>query len=88
MWSATRLTRFGADAYGYALLAAGFVDLVVESNLGFYDIAPLVPVVEAAGGIVSDWSGKAVRGGGQAIAAGDARVHAAALELLAPAAAN
>lgn len=79
---AVRLTRFGADCYGYCLLAAGHVDLVVEANLGYFDIAPLVPVVEGAGGIVRDWSGRPVRSGGRAVAAASEALLDAALEVL------
>ncbi|MGE0485681.1 MAG: histidinol-phosphatase [Gammaproteobacteria bacterium] len=78
-----QLTRFGADCYGYSLLAAGFVDLVVEANLGYYDIAPVIPIVEAAGGVVTDWAGQPVRGGGRAIAAASPALLEAALEILA-----
>ena len=74
-----KLTRYGADCYGYCLLAAGFVDLVVEANLGFYDIAPLVPIIEGAGGIVTDWQGGPIRAGGRALAAGDQKIHMEAL---------
>ncbi len=77
-----KLTRFGADCYGYCLLAAGFVDLVVEANLGYYDIAPMIPIVEAAGGVVSDWEGKPLRAGGRALAAATPSLHIAALKLL------
>ena len=77
-----KLTRFGADCYGYCLLAAGFVDLVIESNLGYYDIAPLIPIVESSGGIVSDWEGKPLRSGGRALAAASAELHAITLDLL------
>ena len=79
---AARLTRFGADCYGYCLLAAGHVDLVVEANLGFYDVAPLIPIIEAAGGVVSDWSGHPMRSGGRAIAAASGALHSAALKYL------
>lgn len=79
---AVRLTRFGADCYGYCLLAAGHVDLVVEANLGFYDVAPLIPIIEAAGGVVTDWSGKPMRDGGRAIAAASGALHDAALKFL------
>jgi len=79
---AVRLTRFGADCYGYCLLAAGHVDLVVEANLGFYDVAPLIPIIEAAGGVVTDWSGKPMRSGGRAVAAASGALHAQALQLL------
>ena len=77
-----RLTRFGADCYGYCLLAAGYVDLVVEANLGFYDIAPMIPIIEAAGGVVTDWEGHALRSGGRAIAAANGALHSAALAIL------
>lgn len=79
---AVRLTRFGADCYGYCLLAAGFVDLVVEANLGFYDIAPLMPIIEGAGGLVTDWEGRPLRSGGRALAAANGALHAAALAYL------
>lgn len=78
----TRLTRFGADCYGYCLLAAGHVDLVVEASLAYHDIAPLIPIVEAAGGVVTDWSGQPVRSGGQVIAAASDRLLRAALGLI------
>ncbi len=78
----TQLTRFGADCYGYVLLAAGFVDLVVEANLGFYDVAPVIPIVEAAGGCVSDWAGQPVRSGGRAVAAANEALLEQALSSL------
>lgn len=77
-----RMTRFGGDCYGYCLLAAGFVDLVIEAGLKPYDIAPLVPIIESAGGIVSTWDGGPASGGGRIVAAGDRRLHAEALRLL------
>jgi histidinol phosphatase-like enzyme (inositol monophosphatase family) len=77
-----RLTRFGIDCYAYSLLAAGHVDLVVEAGLGYYDIAPLMPIIEAAGGVVTDWSGATVRGGGRVIAAANPRLHGQALAVL------
>ena len=81
--AAARLTRFGIDCYAYCLLAAGHIDLVVEAGLGYYDIAPLIPIIEGAGGIVSDWQGAPVRSGGRVIAAARASLHAEALALLA-----
>ncbi len=77
-----RMIRFGADCYAYCLLAAGFVDLVIEAGLGFYDIAALVPIIESAGGVVTDWQGNPVRGGGCVVAAANAQLHRAALDLL------
>lgn len=77
-----RLTRYGMDCYAYALLAAGQIDLVVEAGLQTYDIAAPIAVIEAAGGIVTDWTGGPAHQGGRVIAAANAEVHAAALALL------
>ena len=78
-------TRYGCDCYAYALLASGFVDVVVEAGLKPYDFAALVPVIEGAGGIMTDWSGEplTIASAGRVCAAGDARVHAEALRVLA-----
>ncbi|UWQ21338.1 histidinol-phosphatase [Jannaschia sp. W003] len=77
-----RLVRYGLDCYAYALLAAGHVDLVVEAGLQPYDIAAPIAVVEAAGGIVTSWSGGPALDGGTAVAAATPALHRAALELL------
>ncbi len=77
-----KLVRYGLDCYGYALLAAGQVDLVIEAGLQTYDIAAPIAVVEAAGGIVTDWTGGPAFGGGRAIAASGPEVHARALAIL------
>jgi myo-inositol-1(or 4)-monophosphatase len=79
---AVRLSRYGGDCYAYCMLAAGHVDLVIETELKPYDVLPLMPIIVGAGGIVTSWDGSAPNAGGRIIAAGDARVHAAALELL------
>jgi histidinol phosphatase-like enzyme (inositol monophosphatase family) len=76
------LTRFGGDCYNYAMLAAGYLDLVVESQLKPYDIVPLVPVLEGAGCIVTDWQGRPPFAGGDVVAAGSRELHERALELL------
>lgn len=78
-----RLTRYGFDCYGYALLALGQVDLVVEAGLSAYDVSAPIAVVQAAGGIATDWNGRPAHGGGQLIAAATEELHAAALERLA-----
>jgi myo-inositol-1(or 4)-monophosphatase len=78
-----RLSRYGGDCYGYALVAMGFVDLVIETDLKRWDIAPLIPLIEGAGGIITSWDGKSAIGGSNVIAAGDRRVHAEALKILA-----
>ena len=79
-----KLPRYGADCYAYGLLAAGFVDLVVEASLQPYDYSALVPVVEGAGGIMTDWQGNrlGLQSDGRVVAAGDRRSHAAALAVL------
>jgi myo-inositol-1(or 4)-monophosphatase len=77
-----RLARYGGDCYAYCMVAAGTVDLVVEAGLDAYDIMPLIPIIEGAGGIVTNWQGDNAAEGGQIVAAGDKRVHQAALELL------
>jgi len=83
--SRTRLTRYGMDCYGYALVAAGQVDLVIEAGLQPYDVHAPIAVVQAAGGIVTDWQGRPAHGGGQIVAAANRAIHAAALAVLAAA---
>lgn len=80
--SACRLTRYGMDCYAYALLAAGHVDLVIEAGLQPYDIAAPIAVIQAAGGIATDWNGGPAHGGGRVLAAATPQLHAAAMELL------
>ena len=77
-----KLTRYGMDCYAYGLVASGQVDLVVEAGLQAYDIQGPMAVVQAAGGIVTDWQGGPVHNGGRVIAAANADIHAAALEVL------
>ena len=77
-----RLSRYGGDCYAYCMLAAGHVDLVIETGLKPYDVLPLVPIIAGAGGVITTWDGSAPNGGGRIIAAGDKRLHAAALEML------
>lgn len=72
---AARLARLGCDAYAFAMVALGTLDLVVESGLKAWDVEAAVPVIEGAGGMVTDWSGRRLgREGGRAAAAGDPRV--------------
>ncbi len=80
-----KLTRWGTDCYATAMVASGHGDLVVESSLQSYDFCALVPVIEGAGGIATDWDGRPLRldSGKRSAIAGDARAHAAALECLA-----
>ncbi len=78
-----RLVRYGTDCYAYGLLALGQIDLVIEAGLQPYDIAGPLAVVEAAGGVVTNWEGGPAHFGGQVIAAASPDIHAAALALLA-----
>lgn len=79
----TRLTRFGMDCYAYGLLALGQIDLVIEAGLQDYDICAPIAVIEAAGGIVTDWTGNPAHQGGRVLAAANAEIHAEAMALLA-----
>ncbi|KQT90550.1 histidinol-phosphatase [Methylobacterium sp. Leaf466] len=80
----TRLLRYGTDCYAYCMLAAGQIDLVVEAGLKPYDIVALIPIVEGAGGVITTWDGGSAAGGGRIVAAGDRRLHEAALAILNP----
>lgn len=77
-----RLTRYGLDCYAYALVACGHVDLVIEAGLHAYDIQAPIAVIEAAGGIVTDWGGEPAHHGGRVVAAAGRQQHDAALEIL------
>lgn len=77
-----RLQRFGGDCYSYCLLAMGHVDLVVEASLQPYDIVPLIPIIEAAGGVVTDRRGRRPIAGGFVVAAATPALHASALDLV------
>ena len=82
--AAAKLTRFGADCYAYGLVATGFVDLVLEASLKPYDFCAMVPIVEGAGGVATDWRGRSLHlaSDGRILVAGDRRLHGAALALL------
>jgi inositol-phosphate phosphatase/L-galactose 1-phosphate phosphatase/histidinol-phosphatase len=80
-----KLVRFGADCYAYGLVALGFVDLVIEASLKPYDFSAMLPIVEGAGGVATDWRGAplTLASDGHIVVAGDRRTHAEALALLA-----
>ena len=79
---AVKLSRYGGDCYAYCMLAAGNIDLVIETEIKPHDIVPLIPIIAGAGGIVTTWEGGPAQNGGRIIAAGDKRTHAAAMEML------
>jgi len=78
----TKLTRYGLDCYGYALVAIGTADLVIEAGLSSYDIQAPICVIEAAGGIVTTWDGKPAFDGGRIVAASNKKLHQKALDYL------
>jgi myo-inositol-1(or 4)-monophosphatase len=77
-----RMSRWGGDCYIFGAMALGFVDLIVESMFHRWDVAALIPIVEGAGGVITNWQGGPCYEGGQVLAAGDPRVHAAAVKML------
>jgi histidinol phosphatase-like enzyme (inositol monophosphatase family) len=80
--ASAKLTRYGTDCYAYALIAAGQIDLVIEAGLQPYDVAAPIAVIQAAGGIVTNWQGGPAHQGGQILAAANAAIHAEAVALL------
>ena len=81
---AAKLVRYGADCYAYGLVALGFIDIVIEASLKPYDFAAMLPIVEGAGGIATDWQGAplGLSSDGRVLIAGDKRTHSDALDLL------
>ena len=77
-----RLQRFGGDCYAYCMLALGQIDLVVEDTLQPYDIVPLIPIIEAAGGVVTDAQGKTPVAGGFVVAAANRQLHEEVMALI------
>jgi histidinol phosphatase-like enzyme (inositol monophosphatase family) len=80
--AAVRLARYGSDCYAYCMVAAGNADVVVEAGLQAYDIVALIPIVEGAGGRITDWHGNPASNGGKVVASGDPRLHDAVLATL------
>ena len=78
----TRMTRYGFDCYAYCLLALGMVDVVAEAGLAVYDIAPLIPIVRAAGGIITTWDNGNPAQGGTILASANQQLHDKALAIL------
>jgi myo-inositol-1(or 4)-monophosphatase len=76
------MTRHHGDCYIFAMLAMGFVDMVIEGPLKRWDIAALIPIVEGAGGVITGWDGAPLRDGEAVLACGDRRIHQAAMTLL------
>ena len=83
--ASVKLTRYNGDCYVYGLIASGFVDCVVEAGLKPYDFCAILPVIEGAGGVMTDWDGHnlGLASDGRVVAAGDHRLHALARARLA-----
>ncbi|MDH4386031.1 MAG: histidinol-phosphatase [Caulobacter sp.] len=78
--SAARLARLGLDAYGYAMVAMGRMDLALDTGLKVWDVEAVIPVIQGAGGVVTHWDGAPARtDGGQFAFAGDPACLEAAL---------
>ena len=79
-----RYRRFGGDCYTYAMLAGGWCDLVIESSLYPFDYLALVPIVEQAGGVISDWRGRplGLDSGPRVVAAATPELHREVLATL------
>ena len=80
--NAVRMTRFSGDCLNYGYVATGYADLVIEAQLQPYDVIPLIPIIEHAGGVITDREGRRPLAGGWAIAAATPELHRAALDLL------
>ena len=80
--SRAQLARYGCDCYAYAMVASGYIDLVVEADLKPYDVGGLIPLVEQAGGVMTTWTGERPEMGGTIVASGSAQLHEEVLELL------
>ena len=79
---AVRLARYGCDCYAYCMVASGNADIVVEAGLQAYDIVALIPIVEGAGGRLTDWEGGSAAKGGRVVASGDPKLHERVIAML------
>jgi len=80
--AAARMTRFGGDCYLFAAMVLGFVDIIIEAGFNRWDVAALIPLVEGAGGVITNWEGGDCRDGKTILACGDKRLHEEAIKLL------
>lgn len=76
------MTRYGGDCYGYALLAMGHIDAVIEADLQPYDIQALIPIVNSAGGVITNWQGESAVAGGAIVASANPVLHERLLKRL------
>lgn len=85
LYDGAKLVRYGTDCYGCGMIALGFADLWIEAGLKLYDFAALVPIIQGAGGVMTDWQGRPLgpSSDGHVLAAGDAELHRRVIDLLA-----
>ena len=82
IYDSAELGRASGDCYRYALIAMGGLDAVIDMGLQSYDICAMIPIVESAGGIVTDWDGNPCHDGGKILACGDKQLHSKLVEVL------
>jgi myo-inositol-1(or 4)-monophosphatase len=80
--NAVKLSRYGGDCYAYCMLAAGQIDLIIETEIKSHDIVALIPIIQGAGGVITTWDNGPPQKGGRILVAGDKRVHQAAMKVL------
>jgi myo-inositol-1(or 4)-monophosphatase len=80
--NAVKLSRYGGDCYAYCMLAAGQIDLIIETEIKSHDIVALIPIIQGAGGVITTWDNGPPQKGGRIVVAGDKRVHQAAMKVL------
>ncbi|MCC2644493.1 MAG: histidinol phosphate phosphatase [Burkholderiales bacterium] len=82
--SQVKVCAWGGDAYAYAMLACGQIDLIMESQLQYYDVAALIPIITASGGIITTWDGEPITSDfkGQCLASSNAELQACALKII------
>ena len=76
------MTRYGGECYAFAMLAAGCIDICVEPDLKPYDIIPIIPIVEKAGGVVTRFDGGRAEAGGAVLLSATRELHDKALAIL------
>lgn len=79
-----RVTSFGGDSYAYGLLASGHIDIIMEADLKYYDVASVIPIIEESGGVITDWQGNAINKDfkGQCLVTANKTLHKLVLEII------
>lgn len=79
-----RVTSFGGDSYAYGLLASGHIDIIMEADLKYYDVASVIPIIEESGGVITDWQGNAINKDfkGQCLVTANKILHKLVLDII------